>query len=216
MTQQSLYEPRPKLPPHEPPPPASPPPPSPPPCPAARTLAFPLLCTGAFGFEPHLAVGAMLRAAARFLAAHAEAKLRLLLVSGEAELLAVVEQKRDSAGVARDDARFATLHGSLATLRTVSGHGARFVANDANHRFSPRGSGGTRLLHSTARRVAAARGRDGACPPRLRQAGRRPQRATLCGKQPPARPTSARFVAGHGAGREEEVGAAPRPRVLRL
>ena len=34
----------------------------------------------------------------------------------------------------RDDARFATLHGSLATLRTVSGHGARFVANDANHR----------------------------------------------------------------------------------
>ena len=93
MTQQSLYEPRPKLPPHEPPPASPPlppppsPPPSPPPCPAARTLAFPLLCTGAFGFEPRLAVGAMLRAAARFLAAHAEAELRLLLVSGEAELL---------------------------------------------------------------------------------------------------------------------------------
>jgi len=32
-------------------------------------------------------VGAVLRAAARFLAAHAEAPLRLLLVSGEDELL---------------------------------------------------------------------------------------------------------------------------------
>ena len=99
MTQQSLYEARPLLSPHPPPPPPSPPPPPPPrvapappplpppPCPAARTLAFPLLCTGAFGFEPHLAVGAVLRAAARFLAAHAEAPLRLLLVSGEDELL---------------------------------------------------------------------------------------------------------------------------------
>jgi len=106
----------------------------------------------------------MLRAAARFLAAHAEAELRLLLVSDEAELLAAVEQKCDAARVARDvDARFTTLHGSLATLRTVGGHGARFVANDANHRLSPRGSSITRLLHSVSPLLedATARARRG-------------------------------------------------------